>query len=93
MLTCSTGMMKMHQHLGNVASAAEKAANALKPISMISAAGIVGATAAAINFEDAWVGVTKTVDGTPEQMAAINSGLKDLALNTASSYENLAHSA
>ncbi len=91
MLTCSTGMMKMHQHLGNVASAAEKAANALKPISMISAAGIVGATAAAINFEDAWVGVTKTVDGTPEQMAAINSGLKDLALNTASSYENLAH--
>ena len=91
MLTCSTGMMKMHQHLGNVASAAEKAAQALKPISMISAAGIVGATAAAINFEDAWVGVTKTVDGTPEQMAAINSGLKDLALNTASSYENLAH--
>lgn len=91
MLTCSTGMMKMHQHLGNVASAAEKAANALKPISMISAAGIAGATAAAINFEDAWVGVTKTVDGTPEQMAAINSGLKDLALNTASSYENLAH--
>lgn len=91
MLTCSTGMMTMHQHLGNVASAAEKAAQALKPISMISAAGIVGATAAAINFEDAWVGVTKTVDGTPEQMAAINSGLKDLALNTASSYENLAH--
>lgn len=91
MLTCSTGMMKMHQHLGNVASAAEKAAQALKPISMISAAGIAGATAAAINFEDAWVGVTKTVDGTPEQMAAINSGLKDLALNTASSYENLAH--
>lgn len=91
MLTCSTGMMKMHQRLGNVASAAEKAAQALKPISMISAAGIAGATAAAINFEDAWVGVTKTVDGTPEQMAAINSGLKDLALNTASSYENLAH--
>lgn len=89
-LTCGTSMMTFHQHLGNVATAAGKAYEALKPISLISAGVIAAATAQTIKFEDAWVGVTKTVDGTPQQMEALNAGLKDLALNTASSYETLA---
>lgn len=89
-LTCGTGMITFHQHLGNVATAAGKAYEALKPISLISAGAIAAATAQTIKFEDAWVGVTKTVDGTPQQMEALNAGLKDLALNTASSYETLA---
>ncbi|WP_289683734.1 phage tail tape measure protein [Faecalibaculum rodentium] len=89
-LTCGTHMMAFHQHLGNVATAAEKAYQKLKPISLLSAGVIAAATAQTVAFEDAWVGVTKTVDGTPEQMEALNSGLKDLALNTASSYEQLA---
>lgn len=90
MLTCSPAMQRMYAHLNNIAESAERAYQTLKPISLLSFASLLGATAAAISFEDAWAGVTKTVEGTPQQMQAVNDGLKELALNTASSYESLA---
>lgn len=90
MLTCSSSGMVLYNALGNIGEKAEIVYNKLKPISMISAGLMAGAVASAINFEDAWTGVTKTVDGTPQQLQRINDGLKDLALNTASSYEALA---
>lgn len=89
-LNCSSNMKNMYVHLGNIADMAGKAYEKLKPISMLSFAAIAGATKTAISFEDAWTGVTKTVEGTPSQMEALNEGLKELALNTASSYEDLA---
>lgn len=64
---------------------------ATRTLSIISGATIVGAVMAAISFEDAWTGVTKTVEGTPEQLKAVNDGLKELAVNTSSSYEDIAH--
>lgn len=40
----------------------------------------LGATAkAAMDWESAWAGVTKTVDGSPEEMAALEDGLRGLA--------------
>lgn len=49
------------------------------------AAGALGlglATNAAIDWETAWAGVTKTVDGTDAQMAELEQGLRNLASTT-----------
>ena len=44
----------------------------------------------AIQWESAWAGVTKTVDGTPKQMAAIEAGLRGLAQILPASHEEIA---
>lgn len=38
-----------------------------------------GAAVAAVHWESAWAGVTKTVDGTAEQLADLEAGLRDMA--------------
>lgn len=80
----------VYHGLGLIAQGAERAYQTLKPLSMLSFAGIAAATATTVSFEDAWAGVTKTVDGTPEQMQNIDMALRELATTTASSYEELA---
>ena len=84
-------LLRLYDTLGKVSSKAEFFANTVKPYSMLSFAGIAAATKAAIEFEDAWTGVTKTVNGTPQQFEKINAGLKDLAQNTSSTYQDIAH--
>lgn len=42
------------------------------------------------SWQSAFAGVKKTVEGTPEQLNAIGEGIKDIALNTASSVEDIA---
>lgn len=84
-------LLRLYDTLGKVSSKAEHFANTVKPLSMLSFAGIAAATKTAIEFEDAWTGVTKTVDGTPQQFEKINKGLKDLAQNTSSTYQDIAH--
>lgn len=37
------------------------------------------AVKSAMDWETAWAGVTKTIDGTPEQLAAIEQGLQDMS--------------
>lgn len=64
-----------------------------KKVSKLSgvAAGALGlASKTAIDFETAWTGVTKTVDGTDEQLATVRQGILDLAETTASSSEDIA---
>lgn len=64
-----------------------------KKVSKLSgvAAGVLGlASKTAIDFETAWTGVTKTVDGTDEQLATVRQGILDLAETTASSSEDIA---
>lgn len=84
-------LLRLYDTLGKVSSKSEQFANTVKPLSMLSFAGIASATKTAIEFEDAWTGVTKTVDGTPQQFEKINKGLKDLAQNTSSTYQDIAH--
>lgn len=48
------------------------------------------ATKAAMSWESAWTGVLKTVDGTPKQLAAIESGLRGLAKTLPASHEEIA---
>ncbi|MFJ7748717.1 phage tail tape measure protein [Arthrobacter sp. NPDC097144] len=46
----------------------------------VSTVAVLGATAkAAMDWQSAWAGVTKTVDGSPEQMAELEDGLRGLA--------------
>lgn len=84
-------LLRLYDTLGKVSSKAEHFANTVKPLSMLSFAGIAAATKTAIEFEDAWTGVTKTVDGTPQQMSKIDDGLKNLAQTTSSTYQDIAH--
>lgn len=84
-------LLRLYDTLGKVSSKAEQFANTVKPLSMLSFAGIAAATKTAIEFEDAWTGVTKTVNGTPQQLTKIDDGLKNLAQTTSSTYQDIAH--
>ena len=90
-ISTNENLLRLYDTLGKVSSKAEQFANTVKPLSMLSFAGIAAATKTAIEFEDAWTGVTKTVDGTPQQMSKINDGLKNLAQTTSSTYQDIAH--
>lgn len=64
-----------------------------KKMSTVSAGIAVAGTAivkTAVDFESAWAGVTKTVNGTSEQLEVIKQGLLDLSQETASSAEDIA---
>lgn len=54
------------------------------------AAGIGAATKAAIDWESAWAGVAKTVDGTPEQLSALEGELRGLARTLPATHEEIA---
>lgn len=90
-ITTNEGLLKMSYNLDRTSNSLLSFSSATKYLSIFSAGTIAGATAATISFEDAWVGVTKTVEGTPKQLQAVNDQLKDLALNTSSSYQSIAH--
>lgn len=42
--------------------------------------GVGGVVKAAIDFESSWTGVLKTTDGSPEQLARLQQGIRDMAL-------------
>ena len=71
----------------------EKMENAGKKMSVVSAAigtGFVAAAKTAIDFESAFAGVKKTVDGTDEELEEIRQGIIDLSEKTASSATDIA---
>lgn len=90
-ISTNENLLRLYDTLGKVSSKADQFANTVKPLSMLSFVGIAAATKTAIEFEDAWTGVTKTVNATPQQFEKINAGLKDLAQNTSSTYQDIAH--
>lgn len=67
-----------------------KAGQKTRYMSLMAAGLLVGIGKAAIDFETAWTGVLKTVDGTPEELEAIRKGILDLAQSTSSSSEEIA---
>ena len=68
----------------------QNAGKKMMPISAAFAAAGIAAGKASIDFEDAFAGVTKTVDGTDEQLASIRQGILDLSKTTASSASEIA---
>lgn len=77
---------KVQDFGGKVEAAGQK----LKGVSAGAGLLLVGASKTAIDFESAWAGVTKTVDGTEEELNSIKQGILDLAQSTASSAEDIA---
>ncbi|WP_341394070.1 phage tail tape measure protein [Arthrobacter sp. G119Y2] len=57
----------------------------------VSTVAVLGATAkAAMDWQSAWAGVTKTVDGSPQQMAELEDGLRGLAKTLPITHEEIA---
>jgi TP901 family phage tail tape measure protein len=98
------GMEKARQATAAAGSEAEKAARAVEQQNQaMQSAGrgllVVGAVAiaatalsvkAAIGWETAWTGVTKTVEGTPAELAKVEEGLRSLAKTLPASHDEIA---
>ena len=80
---------KMKEVGGKIENVGQK----LVPVSAAAAGALVGVAKGAIDFETAWTGVTKTVDGTDEQLEKVRQGILDLGQSTASSAEDIAATA
>lgn len=63
----------------DVGSAVDTATKPFQRMALLTAAGGVAAAKFAIDFEDSFAGVEKTVEGTPEQLEAIKQGIIDLS--------------
>lgn len=68
----------------------DKAAGTLAKVGAVGMAAVGGVTKAAIDWESAWAGVTKTVDGTEEQLNTIEQGLRDMTKILPTSHDELA---
>lgn len=64
---------------GEIAEKSGTIAKKFAPASLAFAGAGVAATKAAVEFESAFAGVEKTVDGTTEQLAALRQGILDMA--------------
>lgn len=84
-------VLKTYSSMAKLERVTDSLSKKTKLLSLASAGALTAAGAAAISFEDAFTGVTKTVEGTPEQLEKVNQGLKNLAVNTSSSYQAIAH--
>lgn len=67
-----------------------KAGAALTGFGVLASAALVGSVNAAVQWESAWAGVTKTIDGTPEQLDAVEQGLRDLARTLPATHTDIA---
>lgn len=67
----------------------DKAGNKLSVLSAGVAGIAVASVKASIDFESAWTGVTKTVDGTEEEMATLRQGILDLSTQLPSTTEEI----
>lgn len=72
------------------ADAAEKVGTAMTIFGAATVAALGATTKAAMDWESAWAGVTKTVDGSPEQMAAVEEELRELARTLPATHTEIA---
>lgn len=68
----------------------ETVGTALLGVGAAAVAGLAMATKAAIDWESAWAGVTKTVDGSAEQMAGLEGELREMARTLPATHEEIA---
>lgn len=72
------------------AAAMDQAGGALLKAGTITVASLGASAKAAMDWETAWAGVTKTVDGTPAQMNQLEKSLRDLTKVLPASHEEIA---
>lgn len=72
------------------ARAVENFGRGLLAFGAATAAGLGLAVKAAIDWESAWAGVLKTVEGSPEQLARVEEGLRELATTLPATHGEIA---
>lgn len=70
---------KFGENIEKVGGKIEKVGQKVSAFSTATATAFVACAKTAIDFEDAFTGVEKTVDGTEEQMAELKQGIRDMA--------------
>lgn len=78
-----SGIEKNSVHIDRIGSSLGK-------MGIVGAAGLALTAKAAIDWESAWAGVTKTVDGSASQMADLEGQLRGLAKTLPASHEEIA---
>lgn len=74
----------------NNRAAWDQAGQTLTAFGAVTVAGLGFVAKAAMDWESAWAGVTKTVDGTPEQMNELEGSLRGLAKTLPLTHEEIA---
>lgn len=78
---------KVFEKLGDkISSVGDK----LSKFSAVASGGVIAVTKSAIDFESAFTGVTKTVEGTDEQLAKIRQGIIDMSTEMPASAKEIA---
>ena len=85
-----TAMGQMVQSAQNNRQAWDQVGGSLTAFGAIALGGLGLATKAAMDWESAWAGVQKTVDGTAPQMAELEQGLRGLARELPASHQEIA---
>lgn len=71
-------------------AAMEKAGGTLLKAGAVTVGALGAMTKASMDWETAWTGVKKTVDGTPAQLNAVEKGLRGLAKTLPTSHQEIA---
>lgn len=77
--TAATQKASVASRIGGRATEIDKLGGALTKVGLVGAVALGATAKAAVDWESAWAGVTKTVNGTPEQLKAVEDGLRGLA--------------
>jgi len=86
----SSGIGKLSRVAGMHEQAWGQVSTGLVAGGVAAAGGVALVTKAAIDWESAWTGVKKTVDGTPKQLAEVEGGLRNLARTLPSTHTEIA---
>ena len=72
-------VVNTRRNVAENSAAMEKAGGAMLKAGAVTVAALGAMAKASMDWETAWTGVLKTVDGTPQQLDAVESGLRGLA--------------
>ncbi|HEX6686695.1 MAG TPA: phage tail tape measure protein, partial [Candidatus Limnocylindrales bacterium] len=86
----SRAAREQEQAMQRTLDAAERVGRGMLIVGGGIAAGLMLATRAAIQWEAAWTGVAKTVDGSEQQLAMLEEDLRDMARNLPATHEEIA---
>lgn len=81
----SSVLGKVSDSLTDFGKKADNLGKKFLPVSTAAAANLGILSKSAMDFESAWAGVTKTVDGTPAQMEKIKNGIREMSKELPSS--------
>lgn len=83
-------VVQARRSIDDNAAAMDKAGKTMLGFATVSVAALGASAKAAMDWESAWAGVTKTVDGTPEQMAELETSLRSLAKSLPATHTEIA---